>query len=165
MSLKKINAGMWARGIHVENPGQITPHMESAVNRFLAPLVRWCHRPTLCGTENLPKDGPFLLVANHSAGTGAAEIFSFIVMYLKKVGAQRKLAGFALPLSFRLWPTSALFRGVGAIPSTYEAAADAIGKGVPLLVFPGGDYETLRLIHQAHRVDFGGRTGFLRMAR
>lgn len=165
MTKKTIDAGMWAHGITVENPGQITPEMESAVNRYLAPLVRVCHRPTLRGTENLPKDGPFLLVANHSAGTGAAEIFSFIVMYLKQVGSHRKLAGFALPLSFRLWPTSALFRGLGVIPSTYEAAADAIGKGVPLLVFPGGDHETLRPIHQAHRVDFGGRVGFLRMAR
>lgn len=159
------NAGRWAAGIVIANPGQVTPAFAQWVQRRAWPVLRVLHRPSLCGTENLPAQGPFLLVANHSAGIGAAEIECFIALYLQKVGAQRPLAGFALPLSFRLWPSSWLLRQVGAIPSTYEAARDAIGKGVPLLVFPGGDHETLRPLQEANRVDFGGRVGFLRIAR
>lgn len=162
---KKNDAGRWAEGITVENPGQVSPEFAQWVKRWAWPVLRAMHRPSLCGTENLPAQGPFLLVANHSAAIGAAEIECFIALYLQKVGAQRPLAGFALPLSFRLWPSSWLFRHVGAIPSTYEAARDATAKGVPLLVFPGGDHETLRPLHQANRVDFGGRVGFLRIAR
>jgi 1-acyl-sn-glycerol-3-phosphate acyltransferase len=33
------------------------------------------------------------------------------------------------------------------------------------LIFPGGDHEAFRSIFQANTVDFGGRVGFLRIAR
>lgn len=86
-------------------------------------------------------------------------------MFFRRFGATRRLAGFALPLGFRVFPLSSILKGVGAIPSTYEAARHALANGVPILVFPGGDHETLRPIWQANRVDFGGRVGFLRIAR
>jgi len=96
---------------------------------------------------------------------GLAEILSFTVMYLEKVGPSRPLAGFVLPTDFRIWPLSAVARGVGAIPSTYEAAEHTLGAQIPILVFPGGDHESLRPIWHANRIDFGGRLGFLRIAR
>jgi len=96
---------------------------------------------------------------------GIAEIMTIVVMYLQEVGPDRPLAAFALPLGFRVYPVSAALRAIGAIPSTYDAAHRALAAGVPLLVFPGGDHETLRPIWQANRVDFGGRVGFLRIAR
>lgn len=133
--------------------------------RGIEPLIRRCFRPTLEGVERIPSQGPFLLVANHSAGLGLAELVSFAVLYLRDVGPGRRLAGFAHPVGFRVFPLSTLLRGLGAIPSTYGAARDALGKGVPLLVFPGGDHETMRPIWQANRVDLGGRVGFLRIAR
>lgn len=160
-----MDPARWAKGIVVGNSGRPTPGMVRFARRYLRPLVRVCHRPTLEGIEHLPTRGPFLLVANHSAGLGIAEILSFMVMYLAKVGPERPLAGFAHPFSFRMFPASAVLRGVGAIPSTYAAAEAALASGVPLLVFPGGDHETLRPIWQANRVDFGGRIGFLRIAR
>lgn len=159
------SAGDWADDIVVENPGRISPRLARFVLRFLLPLVRLCHRPTLTGIGNLPPDRPFLLVANHSAGTAIAEIFSFYSLYLRDVGGDRPLAGFALPLGFRAPPVSILLRAGGAVPSTYDAARQTLAAGVPLLVFPGGDHEALRPIWQLHRVDFGGRTGFLRIAR
>ncbi len=143
----------------------MTPRFVELVERYLEPVVRACHRPTLEGTEHLPEDRPYLLVANHSAGLGIAEILSFLALYLKQVGAERPLAGFALPLGFHLAPLSTLLRGIGAIPSTYAAAEQTLATGVPILVFPGGDHETLRPVWQAHRVDFGGRRGFLRIAK
>lgn len=132
--------------------------------RIIHPIVRLCHRATLEGTHHLPERAPFLLVANHSAGLGITEILSFIALYLRHVGPDRPLAGFALPLGFRVFPLSALLRAVGAIPSTYEAASQTLAAGVPILVFPGGDHETLRSLWQANRVDFGGRLGFLKIA-
>jgi len=132
--------------------------------RWMEPLVRFAHRPSLAGTENLP-EGPFLLVANHSAGLGVSELVSFAVSYLRTFGAARPLAGFALPATFGVWPFSRLLAALGAVPSTYAHAASALRKGVPLLVFPGGDHETLRPVWQHDRVDFGGRLGFLKIAR
>jgi 1-acyl-sn-glycerol-3-phosphate acyltransferase len=38
-------------------------------------------------------------------------------------------------------------------------------SGAALLVYPGGDYEDFRPSWQRHVVDFGGRKGFVRLAR
>jgi 1-acyl-sn-glycerol-3-phosphate acyltransferase len=151
--------------VRVAAPGRPTASFVRFALRWLRPLIRFAHRPTLDGVERLPPAGPFLLVANHSAGLGIAEILAFIVQYLEQVGAERPLAGFAHPLGFKLFPASLVLRHVGAIPSTYEAAEATLAAGVPLLVFPGGDHETMRPLWQAHRVDFAGRKGFLRIAR
>lgn len=123
------------------------------------------HRPQLHGVEHLPTDRPYLLVANHSAGVAMSEIFAFMALWLERFGVERPIAGFTHPIGLKLFPASLLLRDVGAVPSTYEAARETLGRGVPLLVFPGGDHESLRPFWQAHRVDFGGRRGFLRIAR
>jgi 1-acyl-sn-glycerol-3-phosphate acyltransferase len=96
---------------------------------------------------------------------GMAEIGSFAALYLEQVGADRPLAGVAHPLAFHAWPVSTFMRHVGAVPSTRAACAAALGAGVPVLIFPGGDHEAFRPVWQAYRVDFGGRVGFLRVAR
>lgn len=160
-----VDPGRWAKGIVVEAPGRPTPAMVRLVARYLEPVVRLCHRPTLTGIDNLPARGPFLLVANHSAGLGIAELLCFVALYLRDVGPDRPLAGFAIPLGFKVFPLSAAHRALGTIPSTYAAAEQALSAGVPILVFPGGDHETLRPIREANRVDFGERVGFLRIAR
>lgn len=146
-------------------PGRVAPALVDAARRFVRPLVRAAFRPTLTGVENLPPRGPFLLVGNHSAGLGLAELASFAALYLEQVGPARPLAAFAHPIDFRLAPVASFFRSLGAVPATYEGAAEALGAGVPLLVFPGGDHETMRPVWQARRVDLGGRRGFLKIAR
>ena len=137
--------------VQVAQPCRVAPHFAALVQRYLLPVVRVLWRPTLTGLEQLPVGAPFLLVANHSAGVGAAEILSFLALYLRDAGPQR--------------PLSAVHRQLGTIPSTYDAAAATLAGGVPILVFPGGDHESLRPICQAGRVDFAGRVGFLRIAR
>lgn len=146
-------------------PGRVSPGLVTFVRHLLDPLVRLLHRPTLDGLDNLPAKGPYLLVANHSAGMGLSEIGAFYALYLRHFGRERPLAGFALPVGFRVPPMAALLRAGGAIPSTYEAAEATLIADTPILMFPGGDYETTRPLWQAHRVDFGGRLGFLRIAR
>ncbi|MCB9524297.1 MAG: hypothetical protein H6702_13135 [Myxococcales bacterium] len=144
-------------------PGRVSPGMLRALRGGVRRLVRLAHRATLTGRANLP-DGPYLLVANHSAGVGLSEILCVASLWPGDEGPAPPLAGFAHPLGFKVWPVSVAHRHVGTVPSTYEAAYATLGAGVPLLVFPGGDHETLRPVWQAHRVDFGGRMGFAKIA-
>lgn len=145
----------------------MAPAIARVGTRLLAPIVRLLFRPTLTGVEHLPTDRPYLLVANHSAGLAAAEVFAFAACWLThpELGVDRPIAGFAHPAGFVLYPISQLMPAVGAIPSTYAHAHRTLARGIPILVFPGGDHEALRPIWLANRVDFGGRQGFLRIAR
>lgn len=146
-------------------PGEPSAAMVRALLRVGRPIARLFHRPRMTGVEHLPAEGPYLLVANHSAGIGGAEIFCFAVLWAEKFGRERPIAGFSHPIGFKLQPIKWLHTHLGTIPSTYDAAYAALDSGVPLLVFPGGDHETLRPIWQANRVDFGGRKGFARIAQ
>ena len=160
-----MEAGRFARHIRVAAPGEVDPDAARFIRRYVTPCLRAAFRPRLEGIESLPTDGPFVLVTNHAGGMGIAEIFSVITCWLEQLGEQRRIAGFALPLGFVVWPFSALHALVGTVPSTYEAGRDALSRGVPLLIFPGGDHESLKPVWQNSRVDFGGRVGFLRLAR
>ncbi len=131
---------------------------------ILRPVVKLAFRPRLSGLENLPTDRPYMLVANHGAGFGMADILSFAVLWLEHAGG-RPLAGFAHPFAFHVWPISWLMTGLGSIPSSYEAGLAALRAGVPILVFPGGDHEAGLSFVRGCDVDFGGRTGFLALAR
>ncbi len=132
--------------------------------RWLGPLIRLMHRPRMVGAENIPRQGPFLLVANHSGGMAVSEIFCLVVLYQRHL-RDVPLAAMAHPFSFHLWPLTWGMRWTGAIPSSYDSALRVLGEGCGVLVFPGGDHEVSRPFWQADRVDFNGRKGFVRIAR
>lgn len=158
------HAGSFAENITVPRPGEFSPGIRVAARYLVRPLAKLLHRARLEGLEKLPTEGPYLLVANHSAGMGMEEIGCFFSEWLTR-RPDHPIAGFALPMGFKLPPVSWILRRAGAIPSTYDHAHTTLAKGIPILVFPGGDHETLRPVWQANRVDFGGRRGFLRIAR
>ena len=130
------------------------------------PVARVLWRPEIQGVQNFPRDRPFLLVANHSAGVGLAELTSFAGLYLTTTESWGNLpiSGFAHPAGFGTPVGRWVHRHAGSIPSTREAAIDALSRGVSVLVFPGGDHESLTPVWLANRVDFAGRTGFLKLA-
>lgn len=138
--------------------------MRSVISRFIAPLTRVLFRPSLLGLEKLPTV-PFVLVANHSGGLGIAEALCLAALFLRDTSGHTPLAPMVLPTNYFLPGNAQLMTALGAIPSTRAAALAALRGGIALLVFPGGDHEALRPIWQANRVDFGGRTGFVRLAR
>jgi 1-acyl-sn-glycerol-3-phosphate acyltransferase len=149
----------------MSEPGVFSPAVIRFFARVIRPFVRVLHRSTIEGLEHLPATGPFVLVGNHPLGFGFPEIGSLMALYAHTFGTSRPLAGFAHPLSFSVWPVAGLYRSIGTIPSTYEAAETALKRGVPICVLPGGDHEALRPFWQFDRVDFGGRVGFLRIAQ
>lgn len=160
-----MNLNRLAEGVTLGTPGRPAPWAVWLVRTVFRPIARIAFRPTLEGVEHLPSTGPFLLVANHSGAMGVAEILCFAALYVEQVGTERRLAGFAHPFAFDIWPLRVLMRGLGAVPSTHAAGEAALASGAALLVFPGGDYEAGRPLWRANSVDFGGRRGFLKLAR
>jgi 1-acyl-sn-glycerol-3-phosphate acyltransferase len=118
----------------------------------------------LHGLAHLPDHDRFLIVANHS-GMGIAEVWSLILAWQDRFAGTRPIAGMAHPAAFGVPPIRYFLEGLGGVEATRAGAAVARASGVPLLLFPGGDQEAMRPFWQASKVDFGGRKGWIRLAR
>ena len=55
-------------------------------------------------------------------------------------------------------------RRLGEIPASPENAEAALAKGAALLVYPGGAHETFRPWSDRNLIDFGGHSGFVKLA-
>ena len=114
------------------------------------------------GMDNIPPSGPVLLVGNHSGGTLIADTFVFATEFYSHFGPQRRFHQLAHDVAARI-PATGLSRW-GTVAASHDNAHRAFDKGAPVLVYPGGDYETFRPSWHSDRVDFGGRKGFIKLA-
>jgi 1-acyl-sn-glycerol-3-phosphate acyltransferase len=127
-------------------------------------LSRVYFRPKVRGLEHIPPDGPVLLVGNHSGGTLIADTFAFAYAFYTRFGAERAFYQLAHSLAVGIPGLSVLIRRYGTIAASHEHAAKALGAGAAVLVYPGGDYETYRPSWHSDQVEFGGRSGWIRLA-
>jgi 1-acyl-sn-glycerol-3-phosphate acyltransferase len=114
------------------------------------------------GLDNIPAEGPSLLVGNHSGGILIADTFVFAVEFYAHFGPERRFHQLAHDVAART-PATGLSRW-GTVAASHENARKAFEKGAPVLVYPGGDYETFRPSWHSDRIEFGGRKGFVRLA-
>jgi 1-acyl-sn-glycerol-3-phosphate acyltransferase len=116
------------------------------------------------GLENIPAEGPALLVGNHSGGTMIADTFVFAYAFYDHFGPDRRFHQLAHDIASRMPGPGGLIRRYGTVPASHDNARRAFDKGAPVLVYPGGDYETFRPSWHSDRIEFGGRKGFIRLA-
>jgi 1-acyl-sn-glycerol-3-phosphate acyltransferase len=127
-------------------------------------LIDLYFRPKIRGLEHIPRDGPVLLIGNHSGGTLIADTFAFAFAFYTHFGAERPFYQLAHDLVLRIPAIAAGFRRYGTLPASHENAGRALDAGAAVLVYPGGDYESHRPSSESAEVDFGGRSGFVRLA-
>ena len=115
------------------------------------------------GLGNVPETGPVLLVGNHSGGNLTPDTTVFTLAFSTYFGVERTFHQLAhnLVLSH---PLLSFLRKYGTVAASMENAKRALDSGAAVLVYPGGDYEVHRPSWERNRVDFGGRTGFIRLA-
>ena len=114
------------------------------------------------GLENIPEDGPSLLVGNHSGGTMIADTFVFAGEFYSHFGPYRRFHQLAHDIAART-PGTGISRW-GTLAASHDNARKAFEKGAPVLVYPGGDYETFRPSWHSDRIEFGGRKGWVKLA-
>jgi 1-acyl-sn-glycerol-3-phosphate acyltransferase len=115
------------------------------------------------GLGNIPEDGPVLLVGNHSGGNMTPDTIVFTLAFNTYFGVERPFYQLAHNLVLSM-PALSQLRKFGTVAASPQNATKALSTGAALLVYPGGDYEVHRPIWDRHRVDFGGRKGFIRLA-
>ncbi len=121
-------------------------------------------RADVRGLQNIPEEGPVLLVGNHSGGNLTPDTHVFTLAFTTYFGVERRFHQLAHNLVLSMPGLSSL-RKYGTVAATPENAAKALDVGAALLVYPGGDYEVHRPSWESARVDFGGRRGFIRLAQ
>jgi 1-acyl-sn-glycerol-3-phosphate acyltransferase len=115
------------------------------------------------GLENIPDEGPCLLVGNHSGGLMIADTFVFSMCFYDHFGHGRRFHQLAHDFAARN-PALGNLRRYGTLAASHRNAKKAFEAGAPVLVYPGGDYETFRPLTESAEIDFGGRKGFIRLA-
>jgi 1-acyl-sn-glycerol-3-phosphate acyltransferase len=122
------------------------------------------HRGTVRGLENIPAEGPVLLVGNHSGGTLIADTFVFSAAFYEHFGTARDFHQLAHDMVFRVPGVREILARWGTVPASPENMKRALDRGAALLVYPGGDWETYRPSWESTKIDFAGRRGFARLA-
>ncbi|MEU0496577.1 lysophospholipid acyltransferase family protein [Mycobacterium sp. NPDC006124] len=118
-------------------------------------------KPYVDGLANLPADGRFLLVGNHTQAGTEAVLIPYVVR--RQIGIRVR------PLADRRFGNvngvaRDLFAAAGAVIGTPEAARELMEAGEPILVFPGGGREISKARDQLYTLLWQGRYGFARVA-
>jgi 1-acyl-sn-glycerol-3-phosphate acyltransferase len=120
-------------------------------------------RPEVRGLENIPAGEPSLLVGNHSGGLVIADTYVFAAAFYDHFGPDRRFHQLAHDAAAKS-PLLGLIRRYGVVPASHDNARAAFRLGAPVLVYPGGDYETFRPSWHSDQIEFGGRRGFIKLA-
>jgi len=115
------------------------------------------------GLGNIPETGPVLLVGNHSGGNLTPDTTVFTLAFSTYFGVERQFFQLAHNLVLST-PGLGRLRKFGTVAASHENAERALATGAALLVYPGGDREVHRPSWEGNRVDFAGRTGWIRLA-
>jgi 1-acyl-sn-glycerol-3-phosphate acyltransferase len=121
------------------------------------------HRAEVRGVDQIPDEGPVLLVGNHSGGNMAPDTIVFTLAFVSYFGVERPFFQLAHNLVLAV-PHLSWLPKFGAVAASHANSKQALASGSALLVYPGGDREVHRPSWDSAKVDFGGRSGFVDLA-
>jgi 1-acyl-sn-glycerol-3-phosphate acyltransferase len=138
------------------------PESAAKLMSVAKPVTKRWHRSEVHGLDSFPEVGA-LVVSNHSGGMIAVDVPVFAVDFYERFGYSRPVFTLTHDLMFRT-PAGDFLRRAGFIPANRRNAAAALQSGGVVIVFPGGDYDAYRPTTVANKIDFNGRTGYVRTA-
>lgn len=131
------------------------------VHDGIAPLIN-LYRPYVSGLENLPTDGRFLLVGNHTQFIGG-EVLLVPHFVRRAIGTRVR------PLADRRFGQQQgfsrdLMTAYGGVIGAPETARELMRHNETILVFPGGGREIAKFKGEEYQLNWRGRAGFARIA-
>ena len=126
-------------------------------------LARY-HRLEVRNLERIPVDGPALLVGNHNGGLNPVDGL-FLVEYYRTCGYDRPVYVLAHDILFRVKKVADMLESVGVIRARKGQARELLESGHKVLVFPGGDIESMRPYRDRRKIVLAERQGFIRLAQ
>lgn len=137
-----------------------TPAQLRLLRAALAPGRQW-FAPRFVGLENIPADGPVLLVGNHT-------LYGLLDAPLMADGIHRATGRFVRSLAehahYRIPPWAELLQAAGAVRGTRDNCRALLAAGELVLVYPGGGREVAKRRGEQYQLLWKERLGFARMA-
>ena len=121
-------------------------------------------RVRLLGIENVPTEGPALLVANHSGGLpydGAMLLYGLYKNHPRHRRVRPLVANFAFRSG---WMANVISR-IGGVRASTETALPLLAAGELVAVFPEGLKGVGKMFRERYHLARFGRGGFVRLAR
>jgi len=129
----------------------------------VGPFLERYFSPEVRGLENIP-EGAALYVGNHSGGLFPADSFIFGKRVMEQIGIDAVPYGLAHDQAMRTPGLQQILAPLGGVRASESAAHRLFAAGRKVLVYPGGDLESLRPYKDRNRTTFGGRKGYMRLA-
>jgi len=138
------------------------PSLTEQVMNVTRPFLKRYFRAEVRGLDNIPPGGA-LLVSNHSGGLFPMDVPILAAEYYAEHGYDRPLYTLSHDM-LMVGPTGEFFRKIGYMKASHQNADAALRSGGLVVVFPGGDYDVYRPTFSENKIDFGGRTGYVKAA-
>ena len=116
------------------------------------------------GTEHIPTDQNFITVGVHSGGPLLPEVWLTLANWATEIGIDRPAYALIHDIALRVPGLNNLLIKLGALRACTRSAENVLDAGHSLLVYPGGDAEAQRSFWNRNKIDFQGRTGFIKLA-
>lgn len=130
------------------------------LDTVFAPLRAWTS-PRFYGLENIPAEGPVLLVGNHNL-MGGIDAPLLLPEVLRRRG--RLIRGLAENLLINVPGIRQLLHHFGTVRGSRRNCLALLARGEVVIVFPGGGREAVRRKNEKYVLKWEGRSGFAHMA-
>jgi 1-acyl-sn-glycerol-3-phosphate acyltransferase len=127
------------------------------------PLMDYWFRMEIEGWEHIPEP-PVLLIGIHSGAPFVWDAWTVGIQWWRRFGTDRPLHGTAHDALMASPLIGSYFRKMGVLPAAPDSIASALEEGHDVLLWPGGEVDSLRPWTERDEAVLGGRKGFVRMA-
>ncbi|TSD96577.1 acyltransferase family protein [Skermania sp. ID1734] len=115
------------------------------------------------GWHKIP-DEPSLLIGIHSGGALTMDAWTLVHSWYRHFEGKRILHGTAHDVLMAAPILGDYFRAVGVIPASRQGVTDALAAGHDVVVWPGGEQDSMRNWRHRDKALLFGRKGFVRQA-
>jgi 1-acyl-sn-glycerol-3-phosphate acyltransferase len=169
-SAKRQSAGR-LEGLIAQRAAAATEHALDGPNQKLlraqkhvwVALCDYYFRLETSGWERLPQRTS-LLIGNHSGGALTMDAWTLVFDWWRRFGAERVLHATAHDVLMAAPGLGDYFRQVGVIPASRDGISAALSAGRDVIIWPGGEVDSMRNWRRRDQVVLGGRKGFVRQA-
>jgi 1-acyl-sn-glycerol-3-phosphate acyltransferase len=137
--------------------------MMKVIGPFWALAADRYFRAEFEGWERLPS-GPSLLVSVHAGAALTIDAWVFVYGWYRRFGEDRILHGTAHDVLMTAPLIGDYFKASGVIPASREGVTAALDAGHDVIVWPGGEQDSMRNWRRRDEVVLAGRRGFVKQA-